>query len=72
MLTRFYCSLENQLHSFLHRVKQDQRGITAIEYAALAVGLSALIIKLTTDGGEISTAIKDAFGLVTEKLKSVK
>jgi pilus assembly protein Flp/PilA len=56
------------MHAFLHRIKQDERGITAIEYAALAVGLAGLISMLAGEDGEIGKALKAAFEQVTTKL----
>lgn len=51
-----------------HRFVRNQKGITAIEYAALAVGLTALIITLTQDGGVLKQTLEDAFKKVSEKL----
>ena len=68
MLTRFYCAVENSICATFAQVKRDDKGITAIEYAALAVGLAGLIIMLTGEDGEISKALKAAFENVTKTL----
>ena len=68
MLTRCFSTLENSLYNAVQKLRKDERGITAIEYAALAVGLAALIITLTGDDGEISKAIKSAFENVSDQL----
>ena len=70
MLARCYCAVEGSVMAALRTMKKEEKGITAIEYAALAVGLAGLIIVLTGENGEISKAIKSAFENVTKKLSS--
>ncbi|WP_045418159.1 Flp family type IVb pilin [Vibrio owensii] len=52
MFTEFYVKTKLALESY----KNDERGVTAIEYGLIAAGIAVLIIGgVTTIGGELKT-----------------
>lgn len=61
-------------HSFFATLslKNNQKGITAIEYAALAIGLAALIGTLTQEGGVLRKALEEAFNQIPGLLQAPK
>ncbi len=44
--------------------KNDQRGVTAIEYAVIAVAVSALMLAVFGDGGKVQSALEGAMSTV--------
>ncbi|HFQ5441767.1 TPA: Flp family type IVb pilin [Vibrio vulnificus] len=44
--------------------KHDQRGVTAIEYAVIAVAISALMLVVFGQGGKVETALQGAMSTV--------
>lgn len=64
--------LPTHLREKLYNFTRNEKGITAIEYATMAVGLAALLLILTDKGGPVYKALEAAFTSVTDQLKSVK
>lgn len=61
MFTKLYIQISNFM--------ADRKGVTAIEYAVLAVAIVIVIFAVFgTDGGELKTALDDAFQKITETL----
>lgn len=73
MLTRIYANGA----AFLYSLKHDQRGVTAIEYAVVAVAIAGLVAAVftgagSTDGaGTLSKALTDAFTNVANIINGV-
>lgn len=64
MITKLYIRAQQTLINF----KQDQRGVTAIEYAVLAVAIAAALTA-TFGTGSATTGIQ---GVFTDALKNIK
>ncbi|MCG3747786.1 Flp family type IVb pilin [Vibrio cincinnatiensis] len=67
MLTKLYVKSRLLLDSFA----QDQRGVTAIEYAIIGVAISAIVIAVFKDGAFKDT-LENAFGIIDNNLKSLE
>lgn len=48
--------------------KNDQRGVTAIEYAVIAVAVSAMMLVVFGDGSPVEEALKGAMSTVGDKI----
>lgn len=70
MITKLYVKAAN----FLTEFKNDERGVTAIEYGligvAMAVALTAVFF--TTDSGTFIVELKAAFTSIATKLSAIK
>lgn len=66
MLTKAYVSASNFFHSF----KNDERGVTAIEYGLIAVAMAVLVSAAVGEQGFIGQ-LKTAFGTVADKIQNV-
>lgn len=68
MITKLYVTISNYLHS----LKNDERGVTAIEYGliaiAMAVALSAVFF--SNADGTLVKELKDAFSDIAAKLNT--
>ncbi|MGY5579618.1 Flp family type IVb pilin [Vibrio cincinnatiensis] len=67
MLTKLYVKSRLLLDSFA----QDQRGVTAIEYAIIGVAISAIVIAVFNDGAFKNTLV-NAFGIIDNNLSSLE
>ncbi|MGY0217803.1 Flp family type IVb pilin [Endozoicomonadaceae bacterium StTr2] len=69
MLTKLYVKSAMMLDA----LKQDQRGVTAIEYALIAAGVAGVLtVAFTGDsgaGGTVTNAIKAAFTKIQTALQ---
>ena len=65
MLTKAYVSASNFFHSF----KNDERGVTAIEYGLIAVAMAVLVTTAVGDGGFINE-LEDAFDKVATAIST--
>lgn len=54
--------------SYVHSFSADKRGVTAIEYAIIAVAVSAIV--LTVFNGDLKTALQGAIGKVSTNINS--
>ena len=50
---------------------QDRRGVTAVEYAIIAVAMSALVLAVYTNG-DVKAALTDAMGTIKSNITSAK
>ena len=55
---------------FLSQFKNDERGVTAIEYGLIAVAMAALLLLATGDDGFIDN-LKDAFDAISTDIGKV-
>lgn len=72
MLTTIYVNSA----AFLHTLKKDQRGVTAIEYAVVAVAIAGLVATIfsanaSQDQSTLAGALTDAFQKVAETIAAV-
>ncbi|MDG6882644.1 Flp pilus assembly protein, pilin Flp [Phocoenobacter uteri] len=66
LTTKAYVSITEAFHSF----KNDQRGVTAIEYGLIAIFIAAFIIYVfNTDGGFIDNMVSK-FSSLSSKIAS--
>lgn len=65
MLTELYVKTKLTVENF----KNDQRGVTAIEYAIIGVAVSALVLAVfATDGSGLQKALSDAIGTISSNI----
>lgn len=64
MITALYIKTTNALHDF----KNDQRGVTAIEYAIIGVAMSAIV--LAVFNGTLKDALAAAMATITDNINS--
>ena len=64
MITALYIKTTNALHDF----KNDQRGVTAIEYAIIGVAMSAIV--LAVFNGTLQDALAGAMDTITANINS--
>lgn len=50
---------------------EDRRGVTAVEYAIIAVAMSALVLAIFTNG-DLQTALTDAMATVKTNITGAK
>ncbi|NQZ92109.1 MAG: Flp family type IVb pilin [Moritella sp.] len=62
MITALYIKTTNALHDF----KNDQRGVTAIEYAIIGVAMSAIV--LAVFNGTLQDALAGAMDTITDNI----
>ena len=62
MITSLYVKAKLALQEF----KNDQRGVTAIEYAIIGVAISAIV--LAVFNGDLQTALKGAMTKITSAI----
>ena len=66
MFTKLYVKTS----MFLSQFKNDERGVTAIEYGLIAVAMAALLLLATGDDGFIAK-LKLAFDSITTDVEAV-
>lgn len=68
MLTKAYVKARLLVESFA----QDQRGVTAIEYAIIGVAISAIVLAVFNDAGGLKDALKGAIEKITSNINTAK
>lgn len=63
-MTRFYVKLVTALREF----KEDQRGVTAIEYGLIAAAMATLLIGIFAGSGDLLTDLTAAFTSIADDL----
>ncbi|MCG3729741.1 Flp family type IVb pilin [Vibrio cincinnatiensis] len=66
MLTKLYVKSRLLLDSFA----QDQRGVTAIEYAIIGVAVSAIVLAVFQSDNGLKKALTDAVATITTNIGS--
>ncbi|GEK16049.1 hypothetical protein AFI02nite_40850 [Aliivibrio fischeri] len=64
MLIKFFEFSKNAIRNF----KNDERGVTAIEYAIIGVAISAIILLMFN--GTLQQALIDAIGTISDNITS--
>ncbi|WP_440864845.1 Flp family type IVb pilin [Symbiopectobacterium purcellii] len=52
----------------MHNFKNDQRGVTAVEYAIVAAGVAGVVTVIFQSDGVVSTMLKSIFINITKKV----
>ena len=68
MLTKLYVKSRLLLDSFA----QDQRGVTAIEYAIIGVAISAIVLAVFSGDNGLKKALTDAVAEISKNIDAVK
>ncbi|MGC7589364.1 Flp family type IVb pilin [Bisgaard Taxon 46] len=66
LTTQAYISVTESLRKF----KENQSGVTAIEYGLIAVAVAVLIVAVFYDDNGFINALKTKFSTLTEKVNS--
>ena len=64
MITKAYANVS----AFLATYKNDQRGVTAIEYGLIGIAMAAAITTVFSDKGSFITGLTAAFNNIGDKL----
>lgn len=64
MLTSLYVKAQLALQEF----KNDERGVTAIEYAIIGVAISAIVLAVFGSDGGLQAALEGAMSTITENV----
>ncbi|MFM2480198.1 Flp family type IVb pilin [Celerinatantimonas sp. YJH-8] len=67
LITLGYIKTKLAVSSFV----KDQRGVTAIEYAIVAVAVAAIVAAVFGRNGQLYSALTSAFGKVSSTIDSV-
>ncbi|MDP2573661.1 Flp family type IVb pilin [Vibrio penaeicida] len=64
MLTKLFVNAQFALEKF----KKDERGVTAIEYAIIAVAISGIVFTVFSGNNGLQGALEGAFGAIKTRL----
>ena len=64
LTTKAYISVTEAIHNF----KNDQRGVTAIEYGLIAIAMAVFIVFVFSDSNGFIKALQGKFGTLKETL----
>ncbi|WP_159738843.1 Flp family type IVb pilin [Vibrio atypicus] len=64
MLTKAFVAAQSAFYSF----KNDERGVTAIEYAIIGVAISAIV--LAVFNGDLGNALDNAMGTIEKNINT--
>lgn len=68
MLTKMYCHCA----ALLCALKNDQRGVTAIEYAVVGVAIAALVAGVFSgENAPLAQALSEAFDAIAQTINNV-
>ncbi|WP_162046526.1 Flp family type IVb pilin [Vibrio taketomensis] len=69
MLTKLFINTQLAVEKF----RNDQRGVTAIEYAIIGVAVSALVLAVfASDTTGLKKALTDAMGFISDNITAAK
>ncbi|MCA2422716.1 Flp family type IVb pilin [Vibrio parahaemolyticus] len=66
MITKLYVTASTYLNS----LKNDERGVTAIEYGLIAIAMAAMLAAVFYGDGNIIEQLRTGFGKITTALTS--
>ncbi|MGR5267053.1 Flp family type IVb pilin [Vibrio astriarenae] len=66
MLTKMFVNAQVALQN----LKNDERGVTAIEYAIIGVAISAIVLAVFNGDSGLKTALKGAITTITDNVSS--
>lgn len=64
MITKLYVITSNYLHS----LKNDERGVTAIEYGLIAIAMAVMLVAVFYEDAGLIDELKAGFATITTKL----
>ncbi|SUQ02692.1 Flp pilus assembly protein Flp1 [Vibrio owensii] len=64
MITKLYVDVTN----YLNELKNDEQGVTAIEYGLIGVAMAAFLILTFAADGTLIESLGDAFGNIADDL----
>lgn len=67
MFTKMYVNVTE----FIETYKNDERGVTAIEYGLIGVAMATLLGVTFGSGGSLLTALTTAFGNITTAIGKI-
>ncbi|CCN37532.1 putative Flp/Fap pilin component [Vibrio nigripulchritudo SO65] len=67
MLTKLFVNAQLALENF----KKDERGVTAIEYAIIAVAITGLVFAVFKNGA-LGNALNNAFNSISTKIGTIQ
>ncbi|CCN45594.1 putative Flp/Fap pilin component [Vibrio nigripulchritudo MADA3029] len=67
MLTKLFVNAQLAFENF----KKDERGVTAIEYAIIAVAISGVVFTVFKDSGPLKAALDAAMTKITSNITNV-
>nr|WP_321274925.1 Flp family type IVb pilin [uncultured Vibrio sp.] len=68
MITKLYVTASN----YLHGLKNDQRGVTAIEYGLIAIAMAAMLgVAFYSGNNSLVEVLETKFLAIASKLKSL-
>ncbi|WP_440888062.1 Flp family type IVb pilin [Vibrio sp. WZ-1] len=62
-------NINSKLRNIRNKFKSDKRGVTAVEYAIIAVAMSSIILFVFKDGS-LKTTLNDAMGKISTSMES--
>lgn len=62
-------NINSKLRNIRNKFKSDKRGVTAVEYAIIAVAMSSIILFVFKDGS-LKTTLNDAMGKISTSMNS--
>ncbi|TON33843.1 Flp family type IVb pilin, partial [Vibrio parahaemolyticus] len=62
-------NINSKLRNIRNKFKSDKRGVTAVEYAIIAVAMSSIILFVFKDG-TLKTTLNDAMGKISTSMDS--
>lgn len=68
MITKLYVDVTN----YLNELKNDEQGVTAIEYGLIAVAMAALLAIVLTDSTGFVANLRAAFGTVASEITNAQ
>ena len=60
-----------KLRHFASKFIKNERGVTAIEYAIVAAGVSAVVLVIFGDSGPVKSMLNDVFTQLSARLSTV-
>ncbi len=66
MITKLYVTTSNYLHS----LKNDERGVTAIEYGLIAIAMAVMLVAVFYEDAGLVEQLETGFGKITTELKA--
>ncbi|BDR12590.1 Flp family type IVb pilin [Vibrio sp. STUT-A11] len=64
MITKLYVTASN----YLHGLKNDERGVTAIEYGLIAIAMAVMLVAVFYGSGNIIEELREGFEKIATAL----
>ena len=67
----YLSAVRAQTRNFASKFIKNERGVTAIEYAIVAAGVSAVVLVIFGNSGPVKTMLNNVFTQLSAKLSTV-